>query len=81
MVGEEVNEMQLAGWVATTNIPWLQGVPPWAELWFSIFPNVQTFVGQGLAIAIVGGSYFFTRIRMWRMIQNSRGPVLGTSQS
>jgi len=25
MVGEEVNEMRLTGWLATTNIPWLDG--------------------------------------------------------
>jgi len=31
MVGEEINEMQLAGWIGTTNIPWLQGIPVWME--------------------------------------------------
>jgi high-affinity iron transporter len=74
MVGEEVNEMQLAGWIGTTNIPWLQWVPPWAELWFSVFPNIQTFVGQALAILLVAGSYFFNRYRTWKVVQNSRGP-------
>jgi high-affinity iron transporter len=68
MVGEEVNEMQLAGWIATTNIPWMQGIPDWAGLWFSIFPNVQTFVGQALAILLVAGSYFVSRHRMWRLV-------------
>lgn len=72
MVGEEVNEMQLAGWIGTTNIPWLQWVPPWTELWFSVFPNVQTFVGQALALLLVGGSYFLSRFRTSRMIQNSK---------
>jgi high-affinity iron transporter len=69
MVGEEVNEMQLAGWVATTSIPWLQGVPAWAGLWFSIFPNVQTFVGEALALLLVAGTYFAARHRMMRLIQ------------
>ncbi len=63
MVGEQVNEMQIAGWVGTTNIPWLQGVPAWAGTWFSIFPNVQTFEGQALALLIVAGSY--TLHRFW----------------
>ncbi len=71
MVGEEVNEMQLAGWIGTTNIPALQGVPAWAGLWFSVFPNVQTFVGQALALLIVAGTYFFARHRMWSLLNPS----------
>ena len=69
MVGEEVNEMQLAGWIGTTLIPGLQGVPAWAGLWFSIFPNVQTFVGQTLALLLVAGTYFFARHRMWKLVR------------
>jgi high-affinity iron transporter len=68
MVGEEVNELQLAGWIGTTNIPGLQGIPAWAGLWFSVFPNVQTFVGQALALLLVAGTYFFARHRMWKLI-------------
>ena len=68
MVGEEVNEMQLAGWIGTTNIPGLQGIPAWAGLWFSVFPNVQTFVGQALALLLVAGTYFLARHRMWKLI-------------
>ena len=41
MVGEEVNEMQLAGWIGTTPIPGMN-VPGWAGTWFSVFPNVET---------------------------------------
>jgi len=69
MVGEEINEMQLAGWIGTTNIPLLQGIPPWAGLWFSIFPNIQTFVGQALALLLVAGSYFIARHRMWKFLR------------
>jgi high-affinity iron transporter len=68
MVGEEVNELQLAGWLATTNIPGLQGIPAWAGLWFSVFPNVQTFVGQGAALLLVGGAYFSSRHKMSKLI-------------
>jgi high-affinity iron transporter len=56
MVGEEVNEMQLAGWIGTTTIGWLH-IPGWAGTWFAIFPNVETFAAQGLALVAVLGSY------------------------
>ena len=32
-VGEEVNEMQLAGWIGTTEIPGLS-IPGWMGTWF-----------------------------------------------
>jgi len=80
MVGEEVNEMQLAGWIGTTTIPWLQGVPAWASLWFSIFPNVQTFAGQALSLTLVAGAYFIARHRMWKLV-HPRVPEVGVAPS
>jgi len=68
MVGEQVNEMQLAGWIGTTNISWLQGIPPWAGTWFSVFPNIETFAGQAIAVLVVAGSYFIARHRMWKLL-------------
>jgi len=65
MVGEQVNEMQMAGWIGTTNIGWLQGIPAWASMWFSIFPNIQTLAGQALAVLVVAGSYFVHRYRTY----------------
>ncbi len=66
MVGEEINEMQLAGWIGTTNIAWMH-VPGWAGTWFSIFPNVQTWAAQFAAVGIVVGSYFAAQyVRVWR---------------
>jgi high-affinity iron transporter len=64
MVGEEVNEMQLAGWIGTTSIGhW----PAWLGEWFSLFGNVQTVVAQVLAVTIVLGSYFTAEyMRVWR---------------
>jgi high-affinity iron transporter len=56
MVGESVQELQQAGWIATTTIP--VAVPGWMSLWFSIFPNVETIVAQVIAAVIVIGSYF-----------------------
>ncbi len=65
MVGEEIQEMQLAGWISTTPI----GVhfPGWAGQWFSLFPNVQTIAAQLTAVMIVLGSYLaWQYLRVWR---------------
>ncbi len=65
MVGEEVQEMQLAHWIPTTPIG--VQIPGWAGQWFSIFPNVQTILAQLLAVGIVVGSYFAAQyVRVWR---------------
>jgi high-affinity iron transporter len=65
-VGEEVNEMQLAGWIGTTTIHWLY-IPGWMGTWFSLFNNWETFAGQFIAFAIVIGSYFAAQyLRVWR---------------
>jgi len=65
MVGEEVNEMQLAGWIGTTSIG--VHVPGWAGQWFSVFGNVETIVAQLIALLIVGGSYVLAQyVRVWR---------------
>jgi high-affinity iron transporter len=54
--------MQLAGWIGTTPVDSLANViPPWAGLWFSVFPTVQTLVAQALAAVLVIGSYFASR--------------------
>ena len=60
MVGEQAQEMQLAGWIRTTPISWLK-IPDWAGLWFSVFPTVQTLVAQAIALLLVVGSYFAAR--------------------
>jgi high-affinity iron transporter len=65
-VGEEVNEMQLAGWIGWGHVSWL-GLPAWMGTWFSLFNNWPTFLGQFLAIALVLGSYFGAQyLRVWR---------------
>jgi high-affinity iron transporter len=66
MVGEEVNEMQLAGWIGTTQIPGLN-LPTWTGTWFSVFPNVETLTAQLLALTLVLGSYLAAQyLRVWR---------------
>jgi high-affinity iron transporter len=59
MVGEEVQEMQLAGWLATTALP--LSLPGWLGMWFAVFPNVQGLVAQALAACFVIGSYVAAR--------------------
>jgi high-affinity iron transporter len=62
MVGEEAQEMQLAHWIPTTQIGGLANiVPGWMGLWFAVFPTVETLAAQGLAAAIVVGSYFLAK--------------------
>jgi high-affinity iron transporter len=65
-VGEEVNEMQLAGWIGTTEIHGLS-IPGWMGTWFSLFNNWETFIGQFIALALVIGSYVAAQyVRVWR---------------
>jgi high-affinity iron transporter len=66
MVGEEVNEMQLAGWIGTTNIPGVN-LPGWTGTWFSLFANVETIAAQVAAMVLVVGSYVGAQyLRIWR---------------
>jgi high-affinity iron transporter len=74
MVGEEVQEMQLAGWLPTHDL----GVqfPGWVGLWFATFPTLQGLVAQGLAAVFVIGSYFlaeYVRIVRPRRALQARG--------
>jgi high-affinity iron transporter len=65
-VGEEVNEMQLAGWIGTSEIQGLS-IPGWMGTWFSLFNNWETFIGQFIALALVIGSYVAAQyVRVWR---------------
>src|SRR5262245_4473430 len=62
MVGEQAQEMQLAGWIPTTKIDWLTGkVPDWMGVWFSIYPTIETLLAQFLAAFLVIGSYYMAR--------------------
>lgn len=58
MVGEQAQEMQLAGWVSTTKIPALvHFFSPWMGAWLSLFPTAETLLAQLLAALLVIGSY------------------------
>jgi len=56
MVGESVQELQLAGWLPTHSL----GVtfPGWMGLWLAFFPTVEGVLAQLLAAGLVVGSYF-----------------------
>ncbi|MHB8242027.1 MAG: FTR1 family iron permease [Solirubrobacteraceae bacterium] len=70
--GEEVNEMQLAGWIGTTEIHWLH-IPGWMGTWLSLFNNWETFAGQLLALTLVLGSYVAAQyLRVWRPRRRGR---------
>jgi high-affinity iron transporter len=59
MVGETVQEMQLAGWIGTTTIN--LHFPNWMGIWFCIFPTVETLSSQIVAVIYVIGSYLTAR--------------------
>jgi high-affinity iron transporter len=62
MVGEQAQEMQLAGWLPTHTINALVPlIPDWSGVWFSVFPTVETLAAQALAAAVVVGSYYGSR--------------------
>lgn len=62
MVGEQAQEMQLAHWLPTSEVPWLaHAIPAWMGLWLSVFPTVQTLAAQAIAAVLVIGSYFAAR--------------------
>jgi high-affinity iron transporter len=75
MVGEEVNEMQLAGWIPTTEIPGLT-LPGWAGTWFALYPTVETCVAQFMSILLVLGSYFAAQwLKVWRPRRRGQAPA------
>jgi high-affinity iron transporter len=74
MVGESVQEMQQAGWIATTAVAGVH-VPSWLGLWFSIFPNWETIAAQVLAAAIVIGSYLAAERRIHSVRAASRSAL------
>jgi high-affinity iron transporter len=64
MVGEQAQEMQLAGWIPTTKIAALENLTPdWMGVWFSVFPTAETLLAQLLAAVLVIGSYYAARGR------------------
>jgi high-affinity iron transporter len=74
MVGETVQEFQLAGWIPTTpvDIP----IPGWVGMWFATFPTLEGLVCQALAGAFVLGSYFMAEhLKYRRPVREGRLPA------
>jgi high-affinity iron transporter len=55
MVGESVQELQLAGWLPTHSLG--VSLPGFVGLWFAVFPTVEGVLAQAAAAALVIGSY------------------------
>jgi high-affinity iron transporter len=55
MVGEQMQEMQQAGWLPATAIG--VGFPHWVGTWFATFANVEGLIAQSVAALLVLGSY------------------------
>ncbi|MDQ6829694.1 MAG: iron permease [Gemmatimonadota bacterium] len=67
MVGEQAQEMQLAGWLPTTAVASLaMRIPAWMGLWCALFPTVETLSAQALAAELVLGSYGLARVQVRR---------------
>lgn len=69
MVGESVQELQQAGWIATTQAGF--SLPDWVGVWFATFPTVQGLAAQAFAATLVIGSYVLARYRVWRPRQQA----------
>jgi high-affinity iron transporter len=79
-VGEEVNEMQLAGWIGTGTIGWLH-IPGWMGTWFSLFNNWESVIGQAIALLLVLGSYLAAQyLRVWRPRRRGQRPAVPARQ-
>ena len=59
MVGESVQELQLAGWTSTT--PLRIPMPAWLGLWLAVYPTLESLGSQVFTVALVLGSYFVAR--------------------
>lgn len=71
MVGESVQELQLAHWLPTTELS--LPIPAWLGMWFAVFPNVEGLVAQGGAALLVVGSYVAAQyLRVWRPLRRAR---------
>jgi high-affinity iron transporter len=75
MVGEQVQEMQQAGWLGVT--PLGVAFPGWLGTWFATFPDVEGVVAQGLAAAFVLGSYLVAgELRARRPLRRGEAPAV-----
>ena len=75
MVGEQVQEMQQAGWISTTPID--VAFPAWLGTWFATFPNVEGVTAEAAAAVVVLGSYFLAgELRFRRPRRRGEAPAV-----
>jgi high-affinity iron transporter len=75
MVGEQVQEMQQAGWFGAT--PLGIAFPNWLGTWFATFPNVEGVAAQVVAGAFVLGSYLVAgELRARRPLRRGEAPAV-----
>ncbi|MFN8472978.1 MAG: FTR1 family protein [Anaerolineae bacterium] len=77
MVGESVQELQLAGWLTETPVP--LPIPDWSGIWFATFPNVEVLSAQALAALLVLGSY--VAAEYWRVRRPRRRGEVGAMRA
>ena len=66
MVGETVQEMQQAHWLATTKLLSFE-LPDWMNVWFSLYNSLESLTAQVLTVVVVIGSYLVAEyVRIWR---------------
>lgn len=73
MVGEQINEMQLAHWIPTHAFP--LDIPAWAGTWFSVYNNWETVIAQAAAAIFVIGSFYAARAIKPRGRRTSTAPA------
>jgi high-affinity iron transporter len=77
MVGEQVQEMQQAGWLSATPVG--VGFPHWLGTWFATFANVEGLVAQGATALVVLGSYLVSsELQVRRPMRTRRRAQAGT---
>lgn len=64
IVGEQVNEMQLANWIPTHSLH--VNFPAWLGMWFSVFNNWETIIAQVVAALFVIGSFYAARMERFK---------------
>jgi high-affinity iron transporter len=80
MVGESMQELQLAGWLPTTTLGFT--LPGWMGLWLAIFPTVETLAAQALAAGAVIGSYLLAEyVRVKRPMKRGEQPAQRPEQA
>lgn len=64
MVGESIQELQLASWLPTNHVA--LPIPDWVGTWFAVFPTREGLIGQILGALFVIGPFAWVRLKVKR---------------